>query len=352
MLKDNTRLKIKVSNMSCPACEEHIKKALLKDVNILKINANYIENSVEIFYNDFIEIDNIKKILNNINYPFIEEIKKDNNGNSNKIITNNKIKEWFYSIIILFVVIIVCLFLYRLGVFSRFPVAKEGMTIFSLFLIGIGTSLHCISMCGGINISQSVNSRLIDSNSEQKIVPTIKIVPAILYNLGRIISYTFIGAILGIVGGVITPTFRLQGFIMILASIFMFIMGLNMLGLFSPLRKLMPRLPIFFTNKIEEKKVGKGPFIIGFLNGFMPCGPLQMMQLYALATRSFLLGAISMFFFSLGTMPLMVGLGVTSSLLSVKFRNIMMKVCAFLVIILGIIMFNNGFVFVRDLFGI
>ena len=342
MLKDNTKIKIKVSNMSCVVCEERIKKVLLKESNILKVNANYVENSVEIFYNDFIEIDAVKKILNDMDYPVIEDIKKE----SNKTIINSKIEEWGYSILILFIIFVVCVILYRLGIFSRFPVAKEGMALTYLFVIGFFTSLHCVSMCGGINISQSINTRLIDSSNNKKIVP------AILYNLGRVTSYTFVGGILGGIGAVITPTFRLQGIIMILASLFMLIMGLNMLGLFPKLRKLIPRLPVFLIGKIEKNKISKGPFIVGILNGFMPCGPLQMIQLYALTTGSFLLGALSMFLFSLGTVPLMVGLGVASSLLSAKFTNVMMKVSAILVITLGIMMFNNGFVFVRDLFGI
>ena len=351
----NAKLKMKVSNMSCRACEERIKKALLKDINVLKVNVNYIENSIEIFYNDFVEIDivtidNVKRILNDINYPIVEENKdkKYNYDNSKATINNNKIKEWGYSIIILSIILVVCLSLYRLGIFSRLEIFSRlpEAKLPYLFVIGLFTSLHCVSMCGGINISQSVNARLITQNNRQKVVP------AILYNLGRVISYTIIGGILGGIGAVITLTIRVQGFIMILASFFMLIMGLNMLGLFSPLRKLMPHLPVIFTNKIEEKKVGKGPFIIGILNGLMPCGPLQMMQMYALTTGSFLLGALSMFLFSFGTVPLMVGLGVTSSILSTKFTNVMMKVSAILVVILGIMMFNNGFVFVRDLFGI
>jgi len=59
----------------------------------------------------------------------------------------------------------------------------------------------------------------------------------------------------------------------------------------------------------------------GLLNGFMPCGPLQAMQLYALGTGSFIAGATSMFMFSLGTVPLMFGLGAISSIAGGKLRK-------------------------------
>jgi sulfite exporter TauE/SafE len=66
------------------------------------------------------------------------------------------------------------------------------------------------------------------------------------------------------------------------------------------------------------------------------------MQLYALGTGSFFLGALSMLLFSLGTTPLMFGLGALSSILSGRFTRIMMRVSAALVLILGIMMLNNG----------
>jgi sulfite exporter TauE/SafE len=66
------------------------------------------------------------------------------------------------------------------------------------------------------------------------------------------------------------------------------------------------------------------------------------MQIYALGTGSFVTGAMSMFLFSLGTVPLMFGFGALSSLLSSKFTHKMIKVSSVLVMILGIIMFNRG----------
>ncbi|MGB4440005.1 MAG: sulfite exporter TauE/SafE family protein, partial [Sedimentibacter sp.] len=104
-----------------------------------------------------------------------------------------------------------------------------------------------------------------------------------------------------------------------------------------------PRLPKTLTDKIDSKKNDKGPFIVGLLNGFMPCGPLQAMQLYALGTGSFITGALSMLLFSLGTVPIMFAFGAFSSILSSKFTKQMMKISAILVIILGVVMGNRGF---------
>jgi hypothetical protein len=99
-------------------------------------------------------------------------------------------------------------------------------------------------------------------------------------------------------------------------------------------------MPKFLTKNIAGK--GNSPFYVGLLNGLMPCGPLQAMQLYALSTGSPVKGALSMLLFSLGTVPLMFGFGAVSSLLSKKFTKKMLTVSASLVIILGFGMLSTG----------
>ena len=74
----------------------------------------------------------------------------------------------------------------------------------------------------------------------------------------------------------------------------------------------------------------------------MPCGPLQTMQLYALGTGSFLTGALSMFFFSLGTIPLLFGLGIVSALVSHRFNRRMLAATGILVLLLGVVMITRG----------
>jgi plastocyanin domain-containing protein len=103
-------------------------------------------------------------------------------------------------------------------------------------------------------------------------------------------------------------------------------------------------MPKIFARKIDEQKAGnRNPLVIGLLNGFMPCGPLQAMQLYALSTGSPIAGGISMFLFSMGTVPLMFGIGALSSALSKKFTHRVMKIGAILVTVMGMTMFTYGF---------
>jgi sulfite exporter TauE/SafE/plastocyanin domain-containing protein len=149
-------------------------------------------------------------------------------------------------------------------------------------------------------------------------------------------------------GQVLTVSGRFQGAVQLAAGVFMVIMGINMLGIFQGsigtiLRRFNLRLPAVFAKKADGQKGGnKSPLVIGLLNALMPCGPLQAMQLYALSTGSPIAGGFSMFLFSMGTVPLMFGIGALSSVLSKKFTLRVMKAGAVLVTVLGMTMFTNG----------
>lgn len=119
---------------------------------------------------------------------------------------------------------------------------------------------------------------------------------------------------------------------LLLASIIMFLMALNMLGITKV------QLPIFRKMKYKTKN----PFIIGLLNGLMPCGPLQAMQVYALATGSFITGALSMFLFGIGTVPLMLFVGVIFGVLKGKWKIFLNKIAAILILVLSLIMLNRA----------
>lgn len=105
--------------------------------------------------------------------------------------------------------------------------------------------------------------------------------------------------------------------------------------MFPVLRKLEPRLP---GMRVQSKE----PFIIGLANGFfLACGPLTAMYIYAAGTGDPVNGALALFAFGLGTLPCMMIFGLSLSSISKHLHRIM-KFSGMVVIILGIIMANNG----------
>jgi len=220
----------------------------------------------------------------------------------------------------------------KVGGFNILPAVDASMSLALLFTVGLLTSLHCVAMCGGIVVSQCMVASGGGGRAGWQ--------RGLLYNSGRVISYTLVGGLAGALGSAVSLTGWARGSVAVASGLLMMVMGINLLGWFPSLARMMPRMPRFLP--CLRRKPGTSPLLVGLLNGLMPCGPLQTMQLYALGTGSPAAGAAAMFFFSLGTVPLLLGLGTAVSLLGKRLTQQMLKVSAILVIALGLVMIDRG----------
>lgn len=334
---------LQIGGMTCTGCETRIENVLKKFAGIESVKAIYSSANVYITYDsNVLKLEEIVEAIEKLDYKVENNPLNSVQTNTKEFEKNTKNKSKYdIGKIIGVGIIMFALYMiinHTIG-FNFIPQVDQSMGYGLLFIVGLLTSLHCIAMCGGINLSVCVQYNTGTEGSKKS-----KLKPSMLYNLGRVISYTVVGGIVGALGSAISFSGTAKGVVAVLSGIFMVIMGLNMLNIFPWLKKLNPRLPKFIGRKLHNSSGGKkrGPLYVGLLNGFMPCGPLQAMQLYALGTGSFTAGALSMFLFSLGTVPLMFGFGAVSSFLSSKFTHKMLKVSAVLVIVLGVIMLNRG----------
>ncbi|HEY5584547.1 MAG TPA: sulfite exporter TauE/SafE family protein [Ruminiclostridium sp.] len=331
---------LQIEGMTCTGCETRIENTLKKLEGIQDVKAIYSSSNVYVTYDlNYINLDKIIEAVENLDYR-VKNKPENNRSYNNTLRTSNAIsdKKGIGQLAGIAVIILALFMIIKNTVgFNFIPQVNQSMGYGILFFIGLLTSLHCIAMCGGINLS--VCTKYTASTNESKFG---KLKPSVLYNMGRVISYTVVGGIVGAIGSVVSFSGTAKGIVAIASGIFMVIMGLNMLNIFPGLRKLNPRMPKIFARKVHSNSGQHGPLYVGLLNGLMPCGPLQAMQIYALGTGSMWTGALSMFLFSLGTVPLMFGFGAVSSFLSGKFTHQMMKVSAVLVMVLGVIMLSRG----------
>jgi len=322
--QDLQKLNLRIGGMTCVNCQNRIEKKLKETPGVHEATVDYNTGAADVTYDAAkTSFEEISAIIENLGYKTL--------GN-----TKNTVIQIIGTLVIILALFMLMRAFGTSKLAAGFPLAREGMGYGMLLVIGLLTSVHCIAMCGGINLSQTLRK---DRESSL-------LLPSILYNGGRLVSYTAVGILVGALGSVITLSGRFQGAVQLAAGVFMLIMGINMLGLFPALRRFSPRLPKIFTAKIDGRKTVRGPLVVGLLNGLMPCGPLQAMQLYALSTGSPVKGGVSMFLFCTGTIPLMFALGAASSVLSgVKgktFSHRVMKVGALLVAALGLVMLFNG----------
>ena len=323
-----------IENMTCAHCETTIEHALTSIAGIENVEASYSSGKVIVTYKpDEIALKKIEELIEENDY----HVKREKKHNTKKSVDITNI---IGIGIIMFTIYTIVKRFGLTNIFNAFPIAKEEMGYGMLFIIGLLTSVHCVAMCGGICISQCAAK---DRDNQVETSKFVAMRPSLLYNLGRVISYTIMGGLVGALGSVVSFSGTLKGMVQILAGLFMVIMGLNMLHVFPWLRKLNPRMPKVFAKILYKQRAkNNNPFFIGLLNGLMPCGPLQAMQLYALSTGDPIKGAFSMLLFSAGTFPLMFAFGALSSFLSKKFTGKMMKASAVLVLALGVFMFNSG----------
>ncbi len=308
--------------MTCINCKKAIENGLGNITGVESVSVNYKTGKCEITIDTrLVGWKDIFNAIENLGYT----------------VGNNKKTDLINIVSIVVIIVSLYYFLEQTGLLNLLnfeKVADSTMGFGMLFVIGLMTSVHCIAMCGGINVSQCLS----ENKKFSGLYP-------VMYNLGRVVSYTVIGFVLGFAGMLFGTGENLgvssiiQGLIKSFAGIYMVIMGVNMLGFVPQIKRLTFHLPNFIGKfRVKNSK----PFVVGLLNGFMPCGPLQSIQLVALATGNPFTGGLSMFAFSLGTVPLMLGLGSLVSVLGKRFTEKMMTGGAVLVTVMGLAMVSQG----------
>ncbi|MBB6216003.1 sulfite exporter TauE/SafE/copper chaperone CopZ [Anaerosolibacter carboniphilus] len=306
------KLALKITGMYCENCSKKIKNAL-GSMSVEKLEVSFASGELVCLTDDK---DGIIAAIHKLGYT-AEAVEE---GIASR-------KNYKGVIVALFVLLGIYLIIKNTIGFNMIPKLQEQVSYGILFVLGMATSLHCLSMCGGIVISQSIAF-------ENPMKSTLQ------YNLGRVIAYTTVGAAVGGIGSIVSFSPMLKGYITIFAGVFMILMGLSMLQPFIFLRRYVKTPQIFNVPKFKSNR--NTPLFVGLATGLMPCGPLQTMQIYALGTGSIAKGAFSMFVFSMGTVPLMVGLGTISGYISSGINKKLLKLSSVFVVILGLIVVNRG----------
>lgn len=206
--------------------------------------------------------------------------------------------------------------------------------ITALVMGGIG-SLHCVGMCGPLALSLPVAA----TNNAAKLLYTL------LYNLGRIVTYAALGAVVGLIGASIALAGFQQGL-----SVFLGIVII--VFLVWPRRqwaiKTNSKLQYFFAGIRQRlgnlflKKNYKSVFFIGLLNGLLPCGLVYMAIAGALATASVLKSSLFMAAFGLGTLPLMWSISFFGSYITVQSRVTIRKAYPYLLFGMACLLIIRG----------
>lgn len=207
---------------------------------------------------------------------------------------------------------------------------------FSAFIIGILGSGHCLGMCGGIT---SMLTSAIPNKINQ---PKTRLIFS--YNIGRIFSYSFIGAIVGFTGSIAAKQIGMPlAILRIIAALFLIFLGLYIgqwLMWLTQVEKLGKKTWKYISPLAKHvipvnsslKALG-----LGALWGWLPCGLVYSMLTWSLASGNVLDGALIMTFFGLGTLPSLLVMSYGSIKIKALINNNMFrKTMALGLIIYGI----------------
>jgi sulfite exporter TauE/SafE len=211
-----------------------------------------------------------------------------------------------------------------------------------IFLIGLMASVSsCMATAGGllVGMTATADAQQMASARHQKIKTSA------FFNIGRVLSYTIFGALIGALGSALTLSPRVGGIITIVASVVMVLLGIQLLNFFPWTRFLQPRMPQFLVHGLydfSQKRSNVAPFLVGAATFFLPCGFTQALQFYVLSQKSAALGALTMLVFSLGTAPALLSLSGLASVFTGKAQLYVMKVAGVLVLVIGLVSLNSG----------
>ncbi len=208
--------------------------------------------------------------------------------------------------------------------------------IYMSFVTGLLGAGHCIGMCGGLVSALSL------SEAGRKGGWLFHL----LYNLGRISTYTFIGAVVGWLGSALAYTdhFRMVTRSLLIGSdIFVILIGLGTAGLFAWLNvsKLDFAGPMqamtVAVNSLRRLPPAVSALPLGILFGFIPCGYLYAVAITAAQSASITTGALMLFAFGLGTAPSLLLFGGAAHWLSGRARSWMLRIAGLIVAAMGVI---------------
>ncbi|MGX9416120.1 sulfite exporter TauE/SafE family protein [Vibrio sp. WJH972] len=187
--------------------------------------------------------------------------------------------------------------------------------LFAAALIGVVSSAHCFGMCGGI-------SALLGSTCSNK--QQLPFVIA-LYNIGRLTSYTLMGALLGSIAYSLIELSQLNqmlGWMRILSGIILIMLGLYLARAWFGIQKiesLGQHIWKFISPVARQLIPLKKPWYalpLGFLWGWLPCGLVYSMLTWSLASGNGVSGGLIMLFFGFGTLPSMVLMASSTTIMS------------------------------------
>lgn len=329
---ENKKYKFYIHGMHCNSCVIVTENGIKESPNVTYAKSSLKDHSIEIEGNfgDKEEeqiIEELSSLIKNHGYTLSVE----------KEVVNKKWEDLKIAIPLAFVFILLFVLLQKIGIINLVNISQ--MSYGASFVIGIIASLStCMAVVGGLVLSMSAT--FAKEGDKMK--------PQILFHIGRLVSFFILGGAIGVLGSVFTLNTTATFTLGIIVGIVMIIMGINLLDVFDKTKRAQISMPKFISKRafsVSKLNHSITPLLVGIATFFLPCGFTQSMQIYTLSTGSFVDGALTMFSFALGTLPVLALISFSSfSIKKGKHSGIFFKTAGIIVIMFALINILNSLV--------
>ncbi len=333
------KVDLTVKGMHCASCEVLIERKLANVHGIRNVKVSRTKETAEVEYEGDVRLEDLQKEIEADGYTLTP--KEAIQPVIGQLITSKR--RWAEIGAVAIIIFGLYLLFKQLNVLPDIGIT-DNMSYGVIFLIGlVAATSTCLAVAGGLLLA--VAARYNETNPS--LSGRQKFMPHIYFNLGRIVSYTILGGLVGILGSMLTLSSTVTGILTIAASVLMVLVGIQLLDIFPWTNKFSLKMPKFIAHKIHDasqnpRKGAAYSFLFGGSTFFLPCGFTQALQLYVLSKGSFTIGALTMLAFSLGTLPSLAGIGAFSSFARGNLKRHFITFSAVLVIILGLFNLPNG----------
>lgn len=332
-MKSNQNLKkttLHIKGMHCPSCDILIKREFEKFDNITEVKANHKTRKAEICYCGTLNKEALNKKIAPYGYSISEEQVEETAESLSKRLSDAAIIGVF--------LFIAYFFAQEFKLIPDFN-ATSGLTLTTVFILGLVASTSTCMATSGALFLATIGK--IGRTGESVIQ---NIVPAISFNMGRVLSYAFFGFLLGIVGKTIAVNLQLGAYLNLFVSVFMVLIGLDMLKLISFASLIPAGLNKTIFQRLENRLIKnprKTSFFLGAITYFLPCGFTQTVQVYALGLADPVKSSLLMAIFAIGTVPMLMTIGFAGSFTKSSYYPYFSKAMGMVVFVIGLLYFSN-----------
>lgn len=343
---EKQRLTLRIGGMTCGSCELLLERKLKSVPGVEHVSVHHHKGTAEItaFSHALPSFEKLESVIREAGYRVVSEQETVTVRQDCKLRENPEAPEqqkWLEIGGALVIIFAIYKILSAYDLVSLAPSTAGALTLGGTLVIGLVAGMSsCLAVTGGLLLAMAAKHNEVHGNE----TPWQRFRPLLQFNVGRLASYFVLGGLVGVIGKSITLSTQMTGFMSVIVALVMLYLALSILKIIPkgsiPIRP--PKALSHWIANLSENDHPAAPFALGALTFFLPCGFTQSLQLVALASGSFLSGALVMGTFALGTLPALLGISFISAHASGGFSRLFLRFAGTLVLVLSLFNLNSG----------